>query len=121
MQKTILLVSRDEKIQANRTTVLNRASYRTMRTGSLTSAVQLAAYCQMVVIGDTFSSREQNEFIRTVHDAYPSVLILRLRSGLSHPNTLLTHIGDCFAIRRGESRIRVIEESNLITWPKKAS
>jgi hypothetical protein len=121
MQKTILLVSRDEKIQANRTSVLKQAGYRTMRTGSLTSAVQLAAYCQMVVIGNTFSFREQNQFISTLHDAYPSVLMLCLRFSLSHPNMLLAHVADCFGIKRGESRIRVIEESNLITWPKKAS
>jgi hypothetical protein len=121
MQKTILLVSRDEKIQANRAAVLNRAGYRIMRTGSLTSAVQLAAYCQMVVIGNTFSSGEQNQFMKTIHDAYPSVLILCLRFSLSHPNTLLTHVAHCFGIRRGESRIRVIEESNLIAWPQKAS
>ena len=121
MQKTILLVSRDEKIQANRAAALNQAGYRTMRTGSLTSAVQLAANCQMTIIGNTFSTGEQNQFIKTIHDAYPSLLILCLRSSLPHPNALLAHVADCFGIRRGESRIRVIEESNLIAWPQKAS
>jgi hypothetical protein len=121
MQKTILLVSRDEKIQANRASVLNRAGYRTMRTGSLTSAVQLAAYCQMAVIGSTFSFREQDAYMRSVHEAYPSLFTLCLRSGLPDPNTLPAHVADFFGAARGESRIRVIEDSNLIAWPKKAS
>jgi hypothetical protein len=121
MQKTILLVSRDEKIQASRTLVLNRAGFRTMRTGSLTSAVQLAAYCQMAVIGNTFSVREQSAFMRDVHEAYPSLLMLCLRSGLDDPNTLPAYVADFFEARRGESRIRVVEETNLLAWPKKAS
>jgi hypothetical protein len=121
MQNTILLVSRDEKIQANRTSVLKWAGYRTMRTASLTSAVQLAAYCQMAVIGNTFSSREQDAFMRSAHEAYPSLLMLCLRSGLADPSTLHAYVADFFGAGRGESRIRVIEESNLIAWPRKAS
>jgi hypothetical protein len=92
-----------------------------MRTGSLTSAVQLAAYCQMAVIGNTFSPREQSSFTRDVHEAYPSLLMLCLRSGLIDANTLPEYVANLFAIARGESRIRVIEEDNLLAWPKKAS
>jgi hypothetical protein len=121
MHKTILLVSRDHKVQASRTLVMNRAGFRTMRTGSLTSAVQLAAYCQMAVIGNTFSIREQSAFMRDVHEAYPSLLMLCLRSTLTDANILPAYVADFFTITRGESRIRVIEESNLIAWPKKAS
>jgi len=121
MQKTILLVSRDEKIQANRAFVLHRAGYRTMRTASLTSAVQLAAYCQMTVIGNTFSFREQDAFMSNVHAAYPNLFMLCLRSGLANPNALPAHVADFFGTGRGKSRIRVIEESNLIAWPQKAS
>jgi hypothetical protein len=92
-----------------------------MRTGSLTSAVQLAAYCQMAVIGNTFSIREQSAFMKDVHEAYPSLLMMSLRSGLDDPNTLPVYVADFFEARRGESRIRVIEETNLLAWPKKAS
>src|ERR1700760_1909483 len=69
MQKTILLVSRDQRVQADRALALSRAGYRTMRTGSLTSAVQLAASCQMAVIGNTFSTREQSTFVNDVREA----------------------------------------------------
>jgi hypothetical protein len=121
MQKTILLVSRDQRVQADRTLAFSRAGYRTMRTGSLTSAVQLAAYCQMAIIGNTFSVREQSAFMRDAHETYPSLLVLCLRSGLAGPNTLPVYVADFFEARRGELRMRVVEETNLLAWPKKAS
>jgi hypothetical protein len=121
MHKTILLVSRDATLQATRASVLERAGYRTMRTASLTSAVQLSAHCQMSIIGHTFSPAEQDEFIDLVHEANPSVFVLCLRYGLAQPSTLLMHVQDCFGAQPGGSRICVIEESNVIAWPKKAS
>jgi hypothetical protein len=35
-----------------------------------------------------------------------------------HPSTLLGHVASCFATRPGGSRVCVIEETNLIAWPK---
>jgi hypothetical protein len=121
MPKTILLLSRDPALQASRALVLQAAGYHTIKTSSLTSAVQLAAHCQMSIIGHTFSPAEQDEFIDRVHEANPSVFILCLRFGLTRPNGLLKAVEDCFRTQPGGSRICVLEESNLIEWPKRAS
>src|SRR5438309_11482106 len=121
MYKTILLLSRDENLQKSRALILERAGYRTMRTGSMTSAVQLAEHCQMSIIGHTFTPREQDEFIDHVHEANPSVFVLCLRYALSEPEELLRAVRDCFAAPPGGSKICIMEPSNVIAWPKKAS
>jgi DNA-binding response OmpR family regulator len=121
MPKTILLVSRDPNLQATRALILERAGYRTIRTNSLTSAVQLAANCQMSIIGHSFNPTEQHDFIEHVHEASPSVFILCLRFGLTDPTALLKAVSDCFTTQPGGSRICVLEPSNVIAWPKKAS
>lgn len=121
MPKTILLVSRDPNLQTARTLVLERAGYRTMRTSNLTSAVQLAAHCQMSIIGHTFNIAEQNSFIERVHEANPSVFILCLRFELQDSRALLKAIADCFTTQPGGSRICVLEPNNVIAWPRKAS
>jgi hypothetical protein len=121
MHKTILLVSRDAALQATRRSVLERAGYRTMRTASLTSAVQLSAYCQMSIIGHTFSPEEQDDFIDRVHEGNPSVFVLCFRFGLAQPQALLTAVANCFAAQPGGSRVCIMEESNVIAWPKRAS
>ncbi|MGB9415098.1 MAG: hypothetical protein WCB58_02205 [Acidobacteriaceae bacterium] len=121
MHKTILLVSRDLKLQATRASMLERAGYRTMRTTSLVSAIALAPHCQMSIIGHTFAFAEQNDFIDSVHEANPSVFVLCLRYGLAQPSVLLKHVEDCFRAQPGGSRICVIERKNVVAWPKKAS
>jgi hypothetical protein len=121
MHKTILLVSRDRNLQGTRASVLEQAGYRTMRTASLASAVQLASHCQMSIIGHTFSADEQDHFIDSVHEANPGVFVLCLRYRLAQPSTLLRHVEDCFAAQPGGSRLCVIEKSNVVAWPKKAS
>jgi hypothetical protein len=121
MPKTILLVSRDESLQNTRALILEAFGYRTIKTANLTSAVQLASHCQMSIIGHTFSPEEQDDFIDRVHEGNPSVFVLCLRFGLTNPQVLLTAVNNCFATRHGESRICVIEESNVITWPRRAS
>jgi DNA-binding response OmpR family regulator len=98
MHKTILLVSRDRNLQATRASILEQAGYRTMR-----------------------SPAEQDQFIDVVHEANPSVFVLCLRYGLAQPSTLLRHVEDCFAAQPGGSRLCVIEKSNVVAWPKKAS
>jgi hypothetical protein len=112
MHKTILLGSRDRNLQATRASVFERAGYRTMRTASLTSAVQLSAHCQMSIIGHTFRPAEQDDFINLVPEANPSVFVLCLRYGLAQRSTLLMHVAQCCAAQPGDSRICVIEESN---------
>lgn len=92
-----------------------------MRTASMASAVPLASQCQMSIVGHTFTPVEQDEFIDRVHEANPSVFILCLRFGLHKPKELLKHVSTCFGAQPGGSRICVIEESNVIAWPKKAS
>jgi hypothetical protein len=121
MPKTILLVSRDEKLQKSRALVLESVGYRTIKSGSLTSALQLSAHCQMSIIGHTFSPEEQDDFIDRVHEGNPSVFVLCLRYGLTHSRELLTSVNNCFAAQPGGSRICIIEESNIIAWPKRAS
>jgi hypothetical protein len=121
MHKTILLVSRDLNLQATRASVLERAGYRTMRTASLVSAIALAPHCQMSIIGHTFTTTEQNDFIECVHDANPSVFVLCLRYGLAKPSVLRKHVENCFGAQPGGSRICVIEKDNVVAWPKKAS
>jgi hypothetical protein len=121
MHKTILLVSRDRDLQATRAYILEQAGYRTMRTTSLTSAVPLASYCQMSIIGHTFSPAEQDHFIELVHEANPSAFVLCLRYGPAQPSTLLRHVEHCFGAQPGGSRICVIDKCNLVAWPKKAS
>lgn len=121
MYKTILLISRDDRLQTSRAMILEAAGYRTIRTASLTSAVYLSAHCQMSIIGHSFTATEQNDFAERVHQGNPSVFVLCLRFGLTHPRALLKAVSDCFGARPGGSRICVLEESNLIEWPKKAS
>ena len=121
MPKTILLVSRDEKLQKSGALVLEGAGYRTMKTGSLISAVQLSSHCQMSIIGHTFSPEEQDEFVERVHEGNPSVFVLCLRFGLTQPRALLSAVANCFAAQPGGSRVCIVEESNVIAWPKRAS
>jgi hypothetical protein len=92
-----------------------------MRTASLASAVPLASHCQMSIIGHTFSPAEQDHVIDLVHEANPGVFVLCLRHGLAQPSTLLRHVEDCFAAQPGGSRLCVIEKSNVVARPKKAS
>lgn len=121
MPKTILLLSRDPALQASRALILESAGYRTIKTGSMTSAIQLAAHCQMSIVGHSFNPAEQDEFIERVHEGNPSVFILCLRFGLTQPKALLKAVSDCFKTQPGGSRICVLEEDNVIEWPKRAS
>jgi hypothetical protein len=121
MPKTILLVSRDKNLQNSRALVLEGVGYRTVKTGSLTSAVQLSSHCQMSIIGHTFSPEEQDDFTDRVHEGNPSVFVLCLRFGLTQPGALLTAVANCFASQPGGSRVCIMEESNVIAWPKRAS
>jgi hypothetical protein len=121
MYKTILLLSRDENLQKSGAVILEGAGYRTIRTGSMTSAIQLAEHCQMSIIGHTFTPHEQDEFINRVHEANPSVFVLCLRYAVSGPDELLKAVRDCFAAQPGGARICIMEPSNVIAWPKKAS
>jgi hypothetical protein len=121
MPKTILLVSREPNLQITRALILERAGYRTIRTNSLTSAIQLAAYCQMSIIGHSFTPAEQDDFIDCIHESNPSVFVLCLRFGLMEPQALLKAVADCFTTQPGGSRICVLEPSNVIAWPRKAS
>ena len=74
-----------------------------------------------VDIGHTFSPAEQDQFIDLVHEENPSVFVLCLRYGFAQPSMLLRHVDDCFAAQPGGSRLCVIEKSNVVAWPKKAS
>ncbi len=121
MPKTILLVSRDKHLQNSRSLVLEAVGYRTIKTGSLTSAVQLSSHCQMSVIGHTFSPEEQDYFIDRVHEGNPSVFVLCVRFGSIQPRALLTAVANCFAAQPGGARVCIVEESNVIAWPKRAS
>jgi hypothetical protein len=103
MPKTILLVSRDENLQNSRALVLAGAGYRTIRTDGLISAVQRSFYCEMAIIGHTFSPNEQEDFIERVHEGYPSVFVLCLRFGLTQPRALLTAVANCFDSQPGGS------------------
>jgi hypothetical protein len=121
MPKTILLLSRDENLQNSRALILEAVGYRTIKTRNLISAVQLASHCQMSIIGHTFSPDEQDDFIEQVHEGNPSVFVLCLRFGLTQPRALLTAVNNCFDAQPGGSRVCVMEESNVIAWPKRAS
>lgn len=121
MHKTILLISRDARLQSSRALILEAAGYRTIRTANLTSAVHLSAHCQMSIIGHSFTVAEQDDFVERVREGNPSAFVLCLRFGLTQPRALLKAISDCFGAQPGGSRICVLEESNLIEWPKKAS
>jgi hypothetical protein len=121
MSKRILLVSRDEGFQNTRALILEGVGYRTIKTGSLTSAIQLSSHCQMSIIGHTFTPEEQDDFIERVHEGNPSVFVLCLRFGLTQPRALLSAVEDCFATQPGGSRVCIVEESNVVAWPKRAS
>jgi hypothetical protein len=75
----------------------------------------------MAIIGHTFTPAEHNDFVERVHEVNPGVYLLCLRFGLVQPHTLLTYVTNCFAAQSGGSRVCVIEETNLIAWPKRAS
>src|ERR1700742_915115 len=95
MPKTILLLSRDENLQNSRALILEAVGYRTIKTGSLISAVQLSSHCQMSIVGHTFSVDEQDDFIDQVHEGNPSVFVLCLRFGLTNSRALLTAVNNC--------------------------
>jgi hypothetical protein len=120
MPQTILLVSRDEALQNTRALILEGAGYRTITTGSLISAVQLSSHRQMSIIGHTLSPEEQDDFIDRVHEeiqAYISYVSLWTNAAWS----ALDPVVKCFAPHPGGSRVCIMEESNLIAWPKRAS
>jgi hypothetical protein len=121
MYKTILLVSRDERPQETRALVLRQGGYHTMSTTNMTSALQLAGQCQMSFIGHTFRPDEQDEFIDRVHESNLGVFFICLHFSLTQPQELLKVVSDCFAGQPGGSRVCVIEQNNVIAWPKKAS
>jgi DNA-binding NtrC family response regulator len=121
MSKTILLVSRDKNLQNARARILEGVGYRTIKTSSLTSAVQLSSHCQMSIIGHTFNPKEQDDFIDSVHEANPSVYVLCLRCDLAQPQALLDAVASCFASQPGGVRICIFEGNNVIAWPKRAS
>jgi hypothetical protein len=121
MPRTILLVSREPDLQNSRALILERAGYRTIKTGSITSAAQLSSHCQMSIIGHTFSPDEQDDFIDRVHEGNPSVFVLCLRFASTQPRALLTAVANCFAAQPGGSKACIIEENNVIAWPKRAS
>jgi hypothetical protein len=75
----------------------------------------------MSIIGRTFSPEEQDDFIDRVHEGNPSVFVLCLRFGLTQPRALLTAVMNCFATQPGGSRVCIIDGSNIIAWPKRAS
>lgn len=89
MYKTILLVSRDERLQETRALVLRQGGYHTMSTNNMTSALQLARRCQISIIGHTFTSNEQDEFIDRVHESNPGIFLICLRFSLTQPQELL--------------------------------
>jgi hypothetical protein len=47
---------------------LKGSAIRTIKTGSVTAAVQLSLHCQMAIIGHAFSSGEQEDFIDPVQE-----------------------------------------------------
>jgi hypothetical protein len=61
--------------------ILEGAGYRTIKIGSLISALQLSSHCQMSIIGHTFSPEEQDDFIDRVHEGNPGVYIVCLALG----------------------------------------
>jgi hypothetical protein len=75
----------------------------------------------MSIIGHTFTPDEQDEFIDRVHESNPRVFLTCLRFSLTQPQELLKVVSDCFAAQAGGSRVCVIEQNNVIAWPKKAS
>jgi len=121
MSRTILLVSQNPALQSERALLLEQAGYNTMRTGNLTSAIQLAANCQMSLIDQTFGLADQNEFIEHVHECSPSVFILCLRHAPPDSRALLQAVEGCFHTQPGGSRICIFGPSNVISWPRKAS
>jgi hypothetical protein len=117
MPQTISLVSRDEALQNTGALILEGAGSRTIKTGSLISAVQLSSHCQMSIIGHTLSLGEQDDFIDRVHEeiqAYISYVSLWTNAAWG----ALDPVVKCFAPHPGGSRVCIMEESNLIAWPK---
>jgi hypothetical protein len=120
MSKTIMLVSGDEGLLNTRALILETAGYRTIKTGSLTSAIQLAVGCQMSIIGHTFTSDEHRDFVERVHETNPRIFILSLRNGLTQPQTLLDTVADCFAAQPCESRVCIVQYHHVIAWAKES-
>jgi hypothetical protein len=121
MQKTILLISRDQSLQASRALVLESAGYRTIRSESISDSLPFVTRAQMAIIGHSFTRAEQDDFIERALETNPSLYVLCLRFGLVQPEAILQTCHDCFAFQRGEARVYVVEENNLISWPKPAS
>jgi hypothetical protein len=101
MQKTILLVSRDESLQATRALILENAGYRTVRCGSLSCAIPLATRAEMAIVGHSFTPAEQDEFFGNAHETNPSLYVLCLCFELVQPEALLKACDACFASQPG--------------------
>jgi hypothetical protein len=115
MQKTILLVSRDEALQNTRAFLLEASGYRTMKTGSSTAVAQLGVHCHMLIIGHSFTPEEQDDLIDCIHESNPGVFIVCLRCGFTEPNTLLKAVSRCFAAQPGGPRVYIVEGDDIIS------
>jgi hypothetical protein len=61
VRKTILLVSRDERLQDTWALVLRQGSYHTMSTKQHDWRLQPTGRCQLAIIGHSFTPNEQDD------------------------------------------------------------
>jgi hypothetical protein len=81
----------------------------------------MARRADFVVIGDTFTATEQDDFIEQVHETNPGLCVICLRNGMVEPETLLDVCLTCLCSQPGAEQTRIIETDNILSWPKPRS
>ena len=110
MQRSILLVSRDDELQIARSMLLQDAGYQSFRVDSLSGAVLMvgAERPQIALLCFTFSADEQERFIEQVQETNSSLFVLCLRNGDISSSDLLDACERCFRAQPGMALVRVL-------------
>lgn len=111
MQRTILLLSRDESLLATRGLILEKAGYRSISATESRLALPLAGQFQpsIAIVDHTFSPNEQQAFVESLQEAHPGIFVLIVRFGLLHAAQLLEECECCLSNQPGGPRVRIME------------
>jgi DNA-binding response OmpR family regulator len=110
MQRTVLLVSRDDELQLTRSILLQDAGYQVFRVDSVTGAVLLsgAERPNIALLCFTFTVDEQEAFIERVQETNSSLFVLCLRNGDVQPSDLLEACARSFRNQPGMTNVRIL-------------
>jgi hypothetical protein len=94
MLRSILIVSRDQRLLDTRVLVLKSSGYSTVGTTSIDDALKLATAVQpsVAIVCHTLPESEQAIFVNALICVCPNIFIMRLHEGEVNPHRL---VADC--------------------------